>query len=262
MENKNQAVVSLEAVCVTIRGVQILKNISLEVTKGSFAAVIGPNGAGKTTLVRVILGLVRPDSGTVRLFGRSPAGPQNRKHLVGYLPQRQQFDPGFPVSAHDVAMMGRVGCIGLCRFPSRADKDAVTETLRRIGLRDELISKPIGELSGGQQQLVFLARALCSHTRLLILDEPTNGLDLMAQRTFYRVVRELQRDLGLTILVVSHDISTLAACADRMLCLNGTIYAVGGTREVLSSPRLAEAYGGTLSLDQHLREKSNGYSGL
>jgi ABC-type Mn2+/Zn2+ transport system ATPase subunit len=199
----------------------------------------------------------------VRLFGRPPSGPHNQKHLVGYLPQRQHFDPGFPVSAHDVVMMGRVGCIGLCRYPSRADKEAATATLRRIGFRDELITKPIGELSGGQQQLVFLGRALCSHTRLLILDEPTNGLDLVAQRTFYRVVRELQRDLGLTILVVSHDISALAACADRMICLKGRVYVEGTTREVLSSPRLAEAYGTyPYPLNVTLREGIDGFSGL
>lgn len=236
-------VVSLEDVCVTVRGIPVLDHINLTLDEGSFTAVIGPNGAGKTTLVRVILGLVRPDSGSVRLFGKPPAGAGNRKHQVGYLPQRQQFDQGFPVSAHDVVMMGRVGCMGLFRFPARADKDAARETLHRIGFPDDLTGKPIGELSGGQQQLVFLGRALCSHTRLLILDEPTNGLDLVAQRTFYRVVQELQRDLGLTIFVVSHDISALAGCADRMVCLNGSIYADGNIREVLSSSRLAEAYG-------------------
>lgn len=240
---ENQAVVSLEKVNVSIRGVRVLDGIDLDLAEGAFVAVIGPNGAGKTTLVRVILGLVKSDSGRVLLFGNPPNGPQNQKHRVGYLPQRQQFDPGFPVSAHDVVMMGRVGCIGLFRFPSRSDKDAATETLRRIGFRDGLIGKPIGELSGGQQQLAFLGRALCSHTQLLILDEPTNGLDLVAQRTFYRVVRELQRDFGLTILVVSHDIAAVAGCVDQMICLKGSVRARGTAREVLASPGLAEAYG-------------------
>jgi ABC-type Mn2+/Zn2+ transport system ATPase subunit len=261
MERETKVVVSLEAVCASIRGVRVLDHIDLELAAGSFMAIIGPNGAGKTTLIRLILGLIRPDSGRVLLFGKPPAGAYNQKHLVGYLPQRQQFDPGFPVSAHDVVMMGRVGCIGLFRFPSRADKEVAAQSLRRIGFRDELIRKPIGELSGGQQQLVFLARALCSHTRLLILDEPTNGLDLVAQRTFYRVVRELQQDLGLTVLVVSHDISTLASYADRMICLNGTIYAEGGTQEVLSSPQLAAAYG-IASTDKYLQESDNGFSSL
>ncbi|MDI6710410.1 MAG: metal ABC transporter ATP-binding protein [Bacillota bacterium] len=214
-------VVEFTDVTVTLRGRTVLDRVNLAIEHGSFVAVLGPNGAGKTTLVRVILGLLQPRQGRVHLFGAPPAGRGHQRHLVGYLPQRQRFDPRFPVSALDTAVMGRVACIGLFRFPSRADRQAAARTLERIGLTGELQNRQIGELSGGQQQLALLARALCSHTRLLILDEPTTGLDAQAQQRFYTVVQELQRDLDLTVIVVSHDLAAVTAHADRFLLVEG-----------------------------------------
>lgn len=236
--------VRVDDLTVRLGGTLILDGVSFAVREGSFAAIIGPNGAGKTTLVRILLGLVPPCRGTVQLFGKTPLRSRNRQHGIGYLPQRKEFDRRFPVSAHDVAMMGRTACIGLLRFPTGDDRRAAAKTLKTIGFNEELIHRPIGELSGGQQQLAFLARALCSHTRLLLLDEPTTGLDPAAQQRFYEVVEKLQRDLGLTILVISHDLNTISRFADRFICLNRTVLVQGKPSEVLASPRLREAYWG------------------
>ncbi len=257
VQELENTIVSLQNVWFYMQQKPVLEDISFNLKEGSCTALIGPNGAGKTTLVKMILGLIKPDHGTVALFNQPPSGKRNLNHLIGYLPQRQQFDQGFPVSAHDVVMMGRISCIGFLRFPTKADKTAASETLRKIGFKDELINRPIGELSGGQQQLVFLARALCSHTKLLILDEPTNGLDMLAQKNFYQVVRNLQKSLGLTILIISHDISALATYTDQMICLNRKVYTYGATAEVLKSTQIGAAYG-TSPLKVILEEESHG----
>lgn len=236
--------VQVEDLTVRLGGTLVLDRVSFTVQAGSFAAIIGPNGAGKTTLLRILLGLVTPCRGSVQLFGKMPRRSRNRQHGIGYLPQRKEFDRRFPVSAHDVAMMGRTACIGLLRFATSDDRRAAAETLKRIGFKEELIDRPIGELSGGQQQLAFLARALCSHTRLLLLDEPTTGLDPAAQERFYEVVQMLKHDLGLTILVISHDLNAVSRFADHFICLNRTVLVQGKPSEVLASPRLQEAYWG------------------
>lgn len=236
--------VQVEDLTVRLGGRPVLDRVSFTLHQGSFTALIGPNGAGKTTLAQVLLGLIPPGRGTVRLFGETPCRSRNRQHGIGYLPQRRDFDRRFPVSALDVAMMGRTACIGLFRFATAADRRAAAETLKIIGLKGELINRPIGELSGGQQQLAILARALCSHTRLLLLDEPTTGLDPAARQRFYAVVERLQRDLGLTVLVISHDLGAVSRFADRFICLNRTVLVRGTPSEVLASPRLQEAFWG------------------
>lgn len=239
-------IVSLENVTVTLSGNKVLDAVTLSFGEGTFTGVVGPNGAGKTTLLKVILGLIKPDYGTVRVFGTPPAGRGNRRHHIGYLPQRQQFDRRFPISVLDAAMMGRVPCIGLLRFPTREHREAARQSLEMVGLNREIAGRQIGELSGGQQQLVFLARALCSHTKLLLLDEPTAGLDILAQQRFYNLVRSLQHDLGLTVILVTHDLGAVAAYADELICLNKQVYARGEPGRIMASPVLGELFGNNL----------------
>lgn len=226
---------------VSIDGHRVLWDISFTLSPSSFLGVIGPNGAGKTTLLRVLLGLITPTRGTVKVFGRSPAELGRGAHQIGYVPQRPDFDPRFPVSVQDVVMMGRACCLGLFRFPRRADWRMVQASIRQVGLAGQE-SRRIGELSGGEQQRAFLARALCSQTRLLLLDEATTGLDLPAQHELYALLQRLRRELGLTVIAVSHDLLELGAHADELMCINGTTHIHGNPQTVLYSHQLREAY--------------------
>ncbi len=234
-------VIELEGVRAGLGGRPVLEGITFSVEEGSFLGVIGPNGAGKTTLMKVILGLLRPDSGEVRVLGMSPGQLRHELHHIGYLPQQVIFDPAFPVSVYDVVMMGRACCIGPLRFPGRRDREAVFESIAAVGLSG-LEKRPIGELSGGQQKRAFLARALCQETRILLLDEPTAGLDIDAQESFLALLDGLKRELGLTVVFVSHDVSVLARFADSIVCINRTMHLHGTPREVLGSERFREAY--------------------
>ncbi len=226
---------------VGIDGHRVLWGINFSLSAGSFLGLIGPNGAGKTTLLRVLLGLIPPTRGTVRVFGRSPAELGRGAHQIGYVPQRPDFDPRFPVSVQDVVMMGRACCLGLFHFPRRADWRMVQASIRQVGLAGQE-SRRIGELSGGEQQRAFLARALCSETRLLLLDEATTGLDLPAQHELYALLQRLRRELGLTVIAVSHDLMELGAHADELMCINGTTHIHGNPQTVLYSHQLREAY--------------------
>lgn len=234
-------VIELEDVWASLDGRTVLEGITFSLHEGTFLGVIGPNGAGKTTLIRVILGLVAPERGKVRVMGLSPGELKHELHHIGYMPQQVLFDPLFPVSVYDVVMMGRTCCIGTMRFPSSADREAVVASIESVGLRG-LEKRPIGELSGGQQKRAFLARALCLETRILLLDEPTSGLDIEAQEGFMDLLERLKGELRLSVVFVSHDVAVLARFADEIVCINRTMHLHGKPLEVLGSDRLKEAY--------------------
>ena len=241
MTEEASAIVEVSDLEVEIDGHTVLWDINFRVSAGTFLGVIGPNGAGKTTLMRVLLGLIPPNRGTVRVLGRTPTELGRGAHQIGYVPQRPNFDPRFPVSVQDVVMMGRSCCLGLFRFPRRADWQLVQASIRQVGLAG-YESRRIGELSGGEQQRAFLARALCSETRLLLLDEATTGLDLPAQHELYALLQRLRRELNLTVIAVSHDLLELGAHTDELMCINGTTHIHGHPHTVLQSHQLREAY--------------------
>jgi zinc transport system ATP-binding protein len=216
----------------------LVKGFSTRIQRGDRLGLVGPNGAGKTTLLRVLLGLIEPSRGTVEVFGQPPG---TSKVPIGYVPQRPAFDPRFPVSVRDAVMMGRSSFLGLMRFPSRKDWQRVDAILQLVGL-EQMQHRLIGELSGGQQQRAFLARALCTETKLLLLDEATTGLDLPAQHELYALLYRLQRELELTIVAVSHDLMELGSHADELICINGTTHIHGNPQTVLHSHELREAF--------------------
>jgi zinc transport system ATP-binding protein len=218
-----ETAVKLDNIWVNYNGATILEAVNLEIETGRYVGILGPNGAGKSTLLKVVLGLIRPNRGEVRVFGESPERLRLRGDVVGYLPQRPLGNPRFPVTVLDVVLMGRYGRIGLLKRPRRQDLDIARSRLEEMGI-PHLADRLIGDLSGGEQQRVFIARALGVEPRLLVLDEPTVSLDACVQDDIFELIHTLKERLDLTVLMVSHDIGAVARHVDEVVCINRRIY--------------------------------------
>jgi zinc transport system ATP-binding protein len=210
--------IELERVSLTRGGISVLEDVSLRVERGDVLSILGPNGGGKTTLLQVILGLLQPDAGAVRVLGEEPKHSRGR---VGYVPQRAGFDLDFPIRVIDVALMGRLHHRVLGRR-SEADVAAAHSALERVSMA-ELAERQIGALSSGQIQRVLIARALAQEPEILLLDEPTASLDERVGRSVWELFEPLSREL--TIVVVSHDIGAISRYVKRVACLNRTLHA-------------------------------------
>lgn len=228
----------LEHVTAAYEGRVALEDVSFSVAEGRFVALIGPNGAGKSTLLRLLLGLVTPAAGRVEVFGGPPGSGTRR---IGYVPQKVVIPRGFPISVLDVALMGRTGVLGPGRRPGTRDRDLARDALALVGLADDA-PRRFQDLSGGQQQRVLIARALCAEPRLLLLDEPTAGLDSAARARFYALVCELQHQRGITLLCATHDLDVVGDHADTLILLDRSVRAHGPPAEVLASGALVRAY--------------------
>jgi zinc transport system ATP-binding protein len=205
--------------CVTLQGQEILHDLELAIPAGEFVGILGPNGGGKTTLLRALLGLQSPTCGTVRLFGADPRAPATRARLA-YVPQNAvHVEARFPATAYEVAMTSRIGKRGLLARLRAEDHEKVREAMEEVSVWD-LRDRPIGRLSGGQRQRIFLAKALAQEPELLLLDEPTTGVDPEARADFYGLLRHLNRGHGITVLLVSHDPSHLGLLADRFVAVD------------------------------------------
>ena len=218
-----------------------LEALSFDLPAGSLVGVAGPNGSGKSTLLKTLLGLLKPWRGRIELFGQPVDGTRPR---MGYAPQAEQADWGFPATVGDVVMMGRYGRIGLFRRPGVADREAVARALAQVGI-ESLAGRQIGELSGGQQRRMLVARALAQEADLILLDEPMVGLDATTQHDLLALFETL-RNQGKTLLVATHDLSCVAACFDLTLLLNRRLVAFGPPGEIFTPEILSEAY------DEHL----------
>ncbi len=238
-------ILSLENLWLFKNGHAVLEGISLSLEEGDFLGLIGPNGGGKSTLLKVILGLINPDKGAVKVFGLNP---KEARGQVGYMPQKTLFDPNFPVTALEVVLMGRFSRTGLLRRYGRADQEAALEALASVGMSDKA-DREIGALSGGEQQRVFVARSLVSQPRLLLLDEPTAGVDAAQQAEFYELLRRLNREGGITIVLVSHDITAVSKYVNKIACLNQRLF-YHGSKE-LTAEDIEKAYGCPVEMIAH-----------
>jgi len=238
----NKNIIEVKDVSFSYGNAPVLKNISLTIHQGDYVGVIGPNGSGKTTLLKIMLGLFRPISGDVKLFGTSIKKFKDWSKL-GYVPQKAiNFDPLFPATVHEVVAMGRYGKKGLFRRLNREDEAIIEKSLRQVEMfdyRDRLI----GDLSSGQQQRVFIARALSGEPEIIFLDEPTVGVDVKTQEQFYALLTKLNRELGLTLVLVSHDIDVIAEEVTELACINQTLIYHGEPKEFVKGDYLPKLYG-------------------
>ena len=204
-------------------GSPVLDHVNFEVRDGEFLGLIGPNGGGKTTLLKLVLGLLKPQSGEVLVLGR-PAHTLGRdRHLLGYVPQDVLMPKQFPATVFDVALMGTYATLGLFKSPGKAEHDAAYEALEHVGLKG-FEDRPASNLSGGQQQRLSIARALVARPKLLLLDEPTSGLDTGGQSQLFAMLKELRALYELTVVMVSHDVTALAHYANQLACLNRSLH--------------------------------------
>jgi len=221
MSKTNGEIIKLNDVWVYYARKPVLKKINLLVYNKDFLGIIGPNGGGKTTLLKVILGLVKPARGRISVFNLSPE--EGRKY-IGYVPQKPLFDPNFPISVFEVVMMGRYRRRGLFRSYTKEDKKVVLRALEKVGM-DKYKNEQIGELSGGEQQKVFIARALVSEPKLLLLDEPLANVDERMRKELYELLGELNNQM--TIILVSHDIGAVSTYVKKIACLSQTLFYHG-----------------------------------
>lgn len=230
-----------------VSGVEILSNISLEIFNGEYIAIIGPNGGGKTTLIRMLLGLEKPTSGEIHLFGKKL---KNFKawHKIGFVPQRASLvDANFPATVEDIVKMGRVAKRGIFAGFSSEDANMTHDAMVKMDIL-HLKDKMVGTLSGGQRQRVMIARALASSPEILILDEPNTGVDVVSQQRFYKLLSKLNKEENITILFITHDIGVIADDIGRLFTINQKATICNNPKEALSCEEMTNLYG----IDAHL----------
>ena len=211
-------------------GPPVLRDVTLAIGTGEFVAVAGPNGGGKTTLLRIIMGLETPTRGEARLFGE-PAARFSRRETIGYLAQRSQLGVDAPVTVREVVTAGRLAVSGLIGPLRRRDRAIVEEAMERVGLA-ALADRPVQRLSGGQQQRAFIAKALAAEPSLLVLDEPTTGVDVEAQEALASLLDRLHSELDVTVLYVSHEFGSVERYVERLALVRGAIVFDGSPRDL------------------------------
>ncbi len=250
---EEQAVINIRNVNYRYESDYVLKNINLSIPKGSFIGLVGPNGSGKSTLLKIILGLLKVQEGEIDLFG-TPQQKFKEWERIGFVSQKaNSFNTGFPATVSEVVMGGLAKKIGLFRRPGQKEKEAVEKAVKAVGM-ESFLKRNIGDLSGGQQQRVFIARAIVSQPSILILDEPTVGVDSQNVESFYRMLTYLNKELQMTLLLVTHDIGTITDKVTHVACLNKYLHFHGSMKQFikLDEQQLSDLYGhGIRLLDHH-----------
>lgn len=211
---RSEKVIEVEHVYFSYGDTPVLEDITFSIERGDFCVIIGPNGGGKTTLLKLLLGIIKPKKGTIKILGKPPYAV---RHRLGYLPQYTDFNLSFPISVIDVALMGRLNKRGLIKRFTEEDKKKVEEILKMLGMW-EYRYMHVGRLSGGQRQRVFIARALATDPEILFLDEPTAGVDPEHETGVYEILKELNKKM--TIVVITHDIGVISRYARSIACVN------------------------------------------
>lgn len=234
-------ILKLNKLCFSYNAQEVIKDVSLEIHRGDYVGIVGPNGGGKTTLVKLMLGLLKPKNGTIELFGKNL---KNFKQFskIGYVPQKTYIELNIPITVEEIVAMGRYGKRGLFRFPSKEDKEKTHQALAQVDML-AFKDKQINDLSGGQQQRVLIARALSSEPEIIFLDEPTVGVDIKTQKQFYTLLRKLNQELNLTLVLISHELDVVAHEATELGYINRTLEYYGEPEEFLKGAYFHELIG-------------------
>ncbi len=241
-------VLEVKDLYVRINERDIIENITFSIKKGEIIAIVGPNGGGKTTLIKTILGFIKPFKGSITLLGKSPAEAV-KTGKIGYLPQKSSVPKDFPFSALDVVMLGLINK----KISKEKKLKKAREYLRYVGMEGSE-NKPYSSLSGGQQQRVSIARVLVSEPEIIFLDEPSTGIDVVAQESFYDFLQRLKKEKNMTIVMVSHDIGVVGRFVDKVAGLNRFLHFYGHPKEFFKKEVLENIYGAEVELLIHSPE--------
>lgn len=222
----------------------ILEDINLEIPEGVFAAIIGPNGAGKSTLIKLLLGLIEMQEGSIHIGG-VPQKKWLKEHSFGYLPQREEYDRGFPATARDIVLMGIAGTLPWGKRFTKEHEAKALDAMRMCGI-DEKVQAQIGSLSGGEYQRVLLARAILTDSKYLILDEPEAGIDRPGVTSFFKLLKKFN-EAGKTIITVSHDLHTLSKYCSFLICLNRRLHCHNSV-ELVNAEVIRNTFGDSVRL--------------
>ena len=254
----NNNIIDIENAVVSYREDIALRGVSLKVKRGEFVGIVGPNGAGKTTLLTIVNGLGKLLRGRVSVLGHhiTPGNGHSLRKRVGYVPQVERIDPRMPINVREVVMIGRYGILGLRGRPGRHDWEVVDRALALVDMT-HLTQRPIGHLSGGEQQRVAIARCLSQEPELFLLDEPTASLDWKAQSEILELVRRIHDLRHLTTLFVTHDLNCLPVACDRVVLMKeGLIWGDGSPGELLTDDKLSRLYDMPISAVAQRRKKA------
>ena len=233
--------IEIENLTVRYADVKAIDNLSLQVSEKDFLGIIGPNGAGKSTLFACMLGIIKNYEGKIKFFGEDIKKSKKYLHEVGYVPQKPVFDKNFPATVREVVRMG---------LRRSSDESRIDKVLQDVWIH-ELGNRRIGELSGGQQQRVFIAKALVNNPKIMILDEPVTGIDYQSTELFYGILRELNQKQGITIVWSSHDMDAVNRIANKVACMNRTLFFHGESDEFFSNEKLVKQYS-EASMQEHM----------
>ncbi len=233
-------VVEIKNLTVEYSGVRVLDNISFSINQNDFLGIIGPNGAGKSTLFACMLGIITEFKGEIYFFGENVRKSKKYLRDVGYVPQKPVFEKNFPATVKEVVCMG----------PKKGSEKKIDEALQQVWIH-ELSHRRIGELSVGQQQRVFIAKALVGDPKVLILDEPVTGIDKQSTEIFYSILHDLNQKHNITIIWSSHDLDAVNKLANKVACLNKTLFFHGVSQEFFSNEELIKQYSES-SMQQHM----------
>lgn len=247
---ERRPIVEIRGVSFSYGGSPVLQDVNISLVENEFTSVVGPNGGGKTTLLKLILGLIKPTEGSIRVFGGSPRDGRSR---IGYMPQDTQLDPKFPITVRDVVLMGSLGNGHRSGRVRKCDHDTAASALANVSMA-EYIDHPFSALSGGQRRRVLIARALSCEPDLLLLDEPMVNLDLLMEQELYEILRQLSKKV--TVAMVSHDLAFVSKFVERVVCVNRTVAA--HATAAIDGAVFSQMYGQDIKMvlhDRHLREE-------